>query len=83
MYLNGEELPVKTFRDYIDLYIEDKIDESGNPLKLAYEKVNDHWEIAVTASFNNKFQQASMVNAIATSKGGYHVDAALSIVGKA
>lgn len=73
VYLNGKRLPVKSFRDYVDLYIKDKVDELGNPLKMIYENVNPRWEVALTIS-DHGFQQVSFVNSIATTKGGRHVD---------
>ncbi|KAG4072540.1 hypothetical protein HA402_004629 [Bradysia odoriphaga] len=71
----GEDykLPIKGFKDYIDLYIKDFKDDVGNPLKVVYENVNDRWEIAMTSS-ERGFQQVSFVNSIATYKGGRHVD---------
>nr|ASK50299.1 DNA topoisomerase 2 [Eyprepocnemis plorans] len=71
--LNGKRLPVKTFKDYVELYIKNKEDETGNPLKIVYEQVNDRWEVALTIS-DKGFQQVSFVNSIATTKGGRHVD---------
>lgn len=71
--LNGKRLPVKNFKDYIDLYIKDKEDDTGNPLKVCYEQVNQRWEVALTHS-DHGFQQVSFVNSIATTKGGRHVD---------
>lgn len=73
VYLNGSKLPVKNFKDYIDLYIKDTQDDSGTPLKICYEGVSDRWEVAVTLS-DKGFQQVSFVNSIATTKGGRHVD---------
>lgn len=73
VYLNGKRLPVKNFKDYVDLYIKDKIDENGSPLKMAYEDCHERWQIAVTLS-DRGFQQVSFVNSIATTKGGRHVD---------
>uniref|UniRef100_A0A336LDC4 DNA topoisomerase 2 n=1 Tax=Culicoides sonorensis TaxID=179676 RepID=A0A336LDC4_CULSO len=73
VFLNGTKLPVKTFKDYIDLYIKDNNDDAGNPLKICYENVNERWEVAVTLS-DRGFQQVSFVNSIATTKGGRHVD---------
>lgn len=73
MYLNGEKLPVKNFKDYIDLYIRDNSDDSGSPLKVVYESPNERWEVAITLS-DRGFQQVSFVNSIATTKGGRHVD---------
>lgn len=73
VYLNGKRLPVKGFKDYVDQYLKDKEDETGNPLKTSYESVNDRWEVAVALS-EKGFQQVSFVNSIATTKGGRHVD---------
>lgn len=73
VYLNGVKLPVRNFKDYIDLYIKENNDDAGNPLKVCYESVSDRWEVAVTLS-DKGFQQVSFVNSIATTKGGRHVD---------
>jgi DNA topoisomerase-2 len=75
VHLNGTRLPVKSFKDYVELYV--KGDQSQTeeeiPRKVVYEAVNPRWEVAVTAS-NHGFQQASFVNSIATTKGGTHVN---------
>ncbi|KAL0271055.1 UNVERIFIED_CONTAM: hypothetical protein PYX00_008283 [Menopon gallinae] len=71
--LNGKTLPVKSFKDYVELYTRGKEDEAGNPIKIIYENVNERWEVAVAMS-DNDFQQVSFVNSIATTKGGRHVD---------
>lgn len=73
VFLNGQKLAIKTFKDYIDLYTKDKSDDSGTPFKIVYEHVNERWEIACTLS-ERGFQQVSFVNSIATTKGGRHVD---------
>lgn len=73
VYLNGKKLPVKAFKDYIDLYIKDSQDDLGAPVKVCYETANERWEVAVTIS-DRGFQQVSFVNSIATTKGGRHVD---------
>ncbi|XP_051850514.1 DNA topoisomerase 2-alpha [Antechinus flavipes] len=73
VFLNGNRLPVKGFRSYVDLYVKDKLDETGNPLKIIHEEVNNRWEVCLTMS-EKGFQQISFVNSIATSKGGRHVD---------
>lgn len=80
VYLNGERLKINKFKDYVDLYIKGKEDENGQPLKVVYEKVSDRWEVALTVSKNEEFQQVSFVNSIATTKGGKHVDAVADIV---
>jgi len=73
VFLNGKRLPVKGFKDYVDLFLKDKTDDNGAPLKTVHEVVNDRWEIVATQS-EKGFQQVSFVNSIATSKGGRHVD---------
>ncbi|XP_003222506.3 DNA topoisomerase 2-alpha [Anolis carolinensis] len=73
VFLNGNKLPVRGFRSYVDLYIKDKVDETGNLLKIIHEEVNSRWEVCLTMS-EKGFQQVSFVNSIATTKGGRHVD---------
>ncbi|XP_068119452.1 DNA topoisomerase 2-alpha [Hyperolius riggenbachi] len=73
VFLNGKRLPVTGFRSYVDLYVKEKVDETGNPLKVIHEAVNDRWEVCLTMS-EKGFQQVSFVNSIATTKGGRHVD---------
>ncbi|XP_051014468.1 DNA topoisomerase 2-alpha isoform X1 [Acomys russatus] len=73
VFLNGNKLPVKGFRSYVDMYLKDKVDETGNALKVVHEQVNARWEVCLTMS-EKGFQQISFVNSIATSKGGRHVD---------
>ncbi len=65
--LNSEKIDVKKFEDYV-LFLENI--ESSPP--VAFEKINDRWEIGVGPS-DGSFQQVSFVNSICTSKGGAHV----------
>lgn len=67
VYLNGTRIPIKNFKDYVDLFIKGKEDDAGNPLKVQYENCNPRWEVAVTLS-DKGFQQMSFVNSIATTK---------------
>ncbi|XP_053322154.1 DNA topoisomerase 2-beta [Spea bombifrons] len=71
--LNGKKLPVNGFRSYVDLYVKDKLDETGVSLKVIHEVVNERWDVCLTLS-EKGFQQISFVNSIATTKGGRHVD---------
>ncbi len=73
VYLNDKRLPVNKFEDYCKLYLSSEPDETGNPVKLIYEKPNERWEVAISCS-DMGFQQVSFVNSIATTKGGRHVD---------
>lgn len=71
---------IKTFKDYIDLYVKNKRDGDDNPLKIVHEKVNPRWEVAVTVS-DQGFQQISFVNSIATTKvsDNYFIDKVLKL----
>ncbi|KAK1370431.1 DNA topoisomerase 2 [Heracleum sosnowskyi] len=71
--LNGQRVPVKSFTDYINLYLKSVDENRESPLPRFVEKVNDRWEICVCMS-EGQFQQVSFVNSIATIKGGTHVD---------
>nr|CAB3267169.1 DNA topoisomerase 2-alpha [Phallusia mammillata] len=81
VYLNGSKLPVNSFRQYVELYTKQVVDEQGEPLKIIHEKVSPRWEICLTQS-DKGFQQLSFVNSIATTKGGRHVDHVLDQVTK-
>ena len=54
---------------YVDLFLGPKL--GGQP--RVFEKVSDRWEVAIAAS-DDGFQQFSFTNAIATTKGGTHVN---------
>jgi len=66
---NGDVVPVKSFQQYIDLYIGSKDDA-----KRVYESPSERWEYAVGISRTHEFAQVSFVNGICTHKGGKHVD---------
>ncbi|GAB5576893.1 DNA topoisomerase 2-beta isoform X1 [Prionailurus iriomotensis] len=79
---NGKKLPVNGFRSYVDLYVKDKLDETGVALKVIHELANERWDVCLTLS-EKGFQQISFVNSIATTKGGRHVDYVVDqVVGK-
>ena len=66
---NDSLIPVKTFQQYVDLYIGTK-----SEAKRFYEIANERWEYAVALAPKEEFTQVSFVNGIFTSKGGKHVD---------
>ena len=72
VYYNDNKIKVKSFSDYVKLYptISEKV----------YEKLSDRWELAVNTSSNDKFEQISFVNGIATPKGGVHVDTVVKMI---
>lgn len=64
--LNGEEIKIKSFQEYIDLYL------GGTSLPKIFEVASERWQIGVSIS-EGVFQQVSFVNGICTTKGGTHV----------
>jgi DNA topoisomerase-2 len=69
VYFNDEQLKIKSFEKYADLYIGDK---KGHP--RAYEVVSDRWEVLATYSDTAQFEQVSFVNGINTLRGGKHIE---------
>ena len=63
---NDVKVPIKSFEDYIDLFI-------GKEPRV-YEKIGDRWEMAIALNSHDKFMQVSFVNGISTSEGGTHID---------
>jgi len=63
---NGEKIPVKTFQDYIKLFVGKE--------SIVYEKVNENWEFGVSLNAYDKFSQVSFVNGNSCSEGGTHID---------
>jgi DNA topoisomerase-2 len=66
IFYNGDKIKVKTFENYAKLYL--------NKEELVYEKIHDRWEVGISTSLTDKFEQYAFVNGIYTSKGGKHVD---------
>ena len=67
--LNNEKLSIKSFTDYVNLYIGK---ESKTPRVV--EKCGNRWKIVMCSSMNDKFENISFVNGIYTSQGGKHVE---------
>ncbi|CAD5213174.1 unnamed protein product [Bursaphelenchus okinawaensis] len=72
VYLNDKLVPCQGFKQYVEQYTKGQTHDN-EPYKVAYEVVNNRWEIALTVS-DRGFQQVSFANSIATTKGGRHVD---------
>ncbi|KAH7165520.1 DNA topoisomerase [Dactylonectria macrodidyma] len=81
VYLNGEQIKIKDFKAYCDLYAksiakERSSEEGGTPtctVEMDKDKSHPRWEIGFAVSDGN-FQQVSFVNSIATTSGGTHVN---------
>jgi len=67
VYYNGMLVPMKAFKDYMGMFIEDK-------KEIFTEKLNDKWEIGIAKSLTDTFMQNSMVNGVSTLIGGTHVN---------
>lgn len=67
VFVNGERIPVKSFKDYISLYTDQNIE-----IPFMHDRSGDRWEVAVGAS-QGQLEQVSFVNCIWTIKGGTHV----------
>ena len=79
VFLNGERLKIRNFKQYVELYInkneslQQAAAASGQQAPpLVHSIVNDRWEICFTLS-DGQFNQVSFVNSINTYKGGTHV----------
>lgn len=65
--LNGNLIPIRSFNDYMKLFLQE--DD-----KVYYEKINEFLEIGITKSPTDMFTHVSMVNGISTTIGGTHVN---------
>lgn len=72
VYFNDELIPVKTFQQYIDMYIEPE--DSYSTIPKVYESNNPRWEYIVSLTPIGEFTHVSFVNGINTPKGGKHVE---------
>lgn len=57
MILNGSKLPVKTFQDYVNLYL-------GPGTQRVYEKLGERWEVCISLAEQGQFQQVKHYNTI-------------------
>ncbi|PKS09790.1 hypothetical protein jhhlp_004411 [Lomentospora prolificans] len=80
VFLNGEQLKLKEFKNYCELYAraisrERVAEEGGDPKTTVFiDKTSSRrWEVGFTVS-DGSFQQISFVNSIATTSGGTHVN---------
>lgn len=67
VYLNGKIIPIKSFKDYMKLFV-------SSDDEIFYEKINDYWEVGVIKSPIDSFTQISMVNGVSTIAGGTHIN---------
>lgn len=89
VYLNNERISIKSFKQYVDMYVTSAADAQSEQTGAAatkptivHERINDRWEVAFTISETGTFQQVSFANSIATIKGGTHVAAVADQIAK-
>jgi len=75
VFYNGKMIKQKSFDKYIGLYLDNE--------KMVYEDIHERWSLGISVSTNDKFEQISFVNGIATPKGGKHVDYITNLLVKA
>jgi len=68
VFLNGKKLNVKTFEDYMKLYLKKEEEKT-----LIVDNTQQRWSVGLFMSDDN-FEQVSFVNGIDTSLGGTHVE---------
>ena len=75
---NNTPVPVKTFAQYVDLYLPPSsadTNNNNNNHKVFHEiDATGRWEYAVCLTTKDEFTHVSFVNGIFTGKGGKHVD---------
>ncbi|XP_048511947.1 DNA topoisomerase 2-like [Athalia rosae] len=67
VFLNNTIVPVRSFKDYVDLYVKGKKDDIGKPLQVSHTNCGTRWQVALTSS-DRGFQHPSFVNGIATQR---------------
>ncbi|KAI8849905.1 DNA topoisomerase [Chytridium lagenaria] len=74
VYLDDVRIKIKSFKEYVDLFIPEPTNPGEKKPTIVYEKFNERWEVAFTPAPESQFQQVSFVNSICTSRGGNHVN---------
>lgn len=68
VFLNGSRLPVKSFKDYVNLYVKNSdAGEDGPKLVFLEGEGNERWQLCASVA-DGEFQQVSFVNSICTMK---------------
>lgn len=73
VYLNKKEIKLKSFQDYVSMFLDKPESDHKKPRISDKEVNNSRWEVILSVS-DGEFRQVSFVNAISTSDGGFHVD---------
>ena len=78
VYLNGERVKVKNFKEYTEMFTKaikkERGDEAaGDQNEIFMDGDKNRWEVGFAVS-DGSFQSVSFVNSIATTSGGTHVN---------
>lgn len=74
VYYNNNLIPTKSFKSYMEMFVGEQ--------ESFYEKLDEKWEIGISKSLDNGFNQISMVNGISTYNGGTHVNSVTNQITK-
>ena len=76
VYINGEKVKFKSFKEYIDIF--ELVPEEEGEVKTEFSDLiyhtQDRWQVGILFAPNQSFKQISYVNSICTYRGGKHVD---------
>jgi len=72
VYLNGKKIQIKSFKEYTEMYLNNKLFNNQIEYPKLFENPHSRWELMVTMA-DSQFQQVSFVNGISTTRGGTHV----------
>lgn len=70
VFWNGEEVPIRSFPEYVKWYVPETS-------KIVFDQPSPRWEVGVTLSETQQFEQVSFVNGVHTARGGTHVQSVL------
>jgi DNA topoisomerase-2 len=81
VFLDGEKLKVKGFKQYVEMYLNsaavEQANASGGAVQMkhsvVYDVLNTRWEVGFAVS-DGTFRHVSFANSISTTKGGTHVN---------
>lgn len=76
VFINGEKVKFKSFKEYIDIF--ELVPEEEGQVKTEFSDLiyhsQDRWQVGILFAPNQSFKQISYVNSICTYRGGKHVD---------